>query len=413
MNSTTGDGAAGERIEAVRRERPAAGAIGERVERIRKLRGMTQKELARASGLGEHTIKDVEAGKGEPRNRTLKALAGALHVYTSDLANPGEAEHQPVPGEPWEDVRDALYARGGHPEQGEPATPEGVLAELAGLRPDWEAGRYSRARLLVPGLVRDAMSLDDDAPGGRAARSAALIATAEILTMTRQFEDGAVAARLALDAGPEMPDHLAAVNVLTWGLLRQGRTGEACALAAQWADRAEPRFSRATTAELAGYGKILLMVAAALVTDNQPGAAQDALSLARAAAAAIGREVRFHPGSAARFGPATCSVITAETAARMRQPDKALAIAERLRGTLAVIEPAQRHRHGLDVASAHAMRREYADVVAVMDGLRREAPEWLGNQQYARDILEGILHRRRGPLTQELRDLAAATRLPL
>lgn len=387
--------------------------VGGRVERLRKLRGMTQKDLARTSRLGLHTIKDVEAGKGDPRNRTLAAIAGALLVRVSDLTSPGTAEHQPVPGEPWEDVRDALYRRGPEPG-GEPAAPGDVLAGIAGLKPAWKAHQYSEARLLLPGLIRDAMSLD--AGGGeddRAARSAALSMTAWLLCMTRQFDDAWAASRLALDAAPDLPESMAAVIMMTWCLLRQGRSGEAGALAVAWADRAEPKFSKATTVELAAYGKMLLMAANAMATDNQPGGAQDALSMARAAAARIGRDVPFSMASASKFGPVTVQVITAETAALAGKPDTTLIIAERIRGALPSIEPAQQLRHRLDVANAHSMRREYTDVVGVMAGLRREAPQWLGNQQYARDVLEGIIRRRRGPLTQELRDLAAATRLPL
>ena len=318
-----------------------------------------------------------------------------------------------MPGEPWEDVRDALYRRTPDPCPDEPATPAGVLAGLAALKPAWEAHEYSRARLLLPGLVRDALSLDDDDEDGRAAKSRALSMTAWLLNMTRQFDDAWACARLALDAAPDLPDSMAAAIMMTWCLLRQGRSGEAGALAVRWADRAEPRFSKATNAELAAYGKMLLMAANAMVTDNQPGAAQDALSLARAAAARIGRDVPFSVGSTARFGPATVQVITAETCALTWQPDKTLAIAERVRGTLRSIEPAQQLRHRLDVASAHAMRREYCDVVGVLRELQAEAPEWLPQQQYARDVLEGVVRRRRGPLPEDLRDLAAAVRLPL
>jgi hypothetical protein len=264
----------------------------------------------------------------------------------------------------------------------------------------------------VPGLVRDALSLDDDDEDGRAARSRALSMTAWLLNMTRQFDDAWTAARLALDAAPDLPDSMAAAVMMTWCLLRQGRSGEAGALATGWADRAEPRFSRATTVELAAYGKMLLMAANAMITDNQPGGAQDALSLARAAAARIGRDVPFSEGSASKFGPVTVMVITAETAALSWQPDRTLAIAERLRPGLETIEPAQQLRHRLDVANAHAMRREYGDVVEVMQGLRREAPEWLANQQYARDVLEVVLRKRRGPWPDDLRGLAEAVRLP-
>jgi hypothetical protein len=317
-----------------------------------------------------------------------------------------------VPGEAWEDVRDALYRRSPEPEPDEPATPAGVLASLSALGPAWRSAEYSRARLALPCLVRDALSLDgteDD----RSAKSKALAATAWFLNMTRQFDDAWAASRLALDAAPDLTDTLAAVSMMCWCLLRQGRAAEAGALAVEWADRAEPRFSRANSGELAGYGKMLLYVANAMTTDNRPGEADDALSLARAAAARIGRDVPFSPATTARFGPATVMVIAAESAALSWRPDKTLALADRVRGSLPSIEPAQALRHRLDVASAHAMRREYADVVGVLGELRAQAPEWLPNQQYARDILEGVVKRRRGPLPEDLRDLAEAVRLPL
>jgi transcriptional regulator with XRE-family HTH domain len=382
---------------------------GDRVRRLRKLRGMTQADLARAARLSLRTVKDIEQGAGGHRGETLHKLAVALQARTSALTGPGP-ELQPVPGEPWDDVRAALYQPPAG--DGEPATPAGVLAALDGIRPDWEAARYSAARAHLPALIAGAMSLPAD-PAGRSARSTALSATAWLLNMTRQFEDAAVAARLAADAAPEMPDYLAAVSMTVWGLLRQGRAAEAAEIAVRHAGEAEPKFSRATTGELAGYGRMLLYVANAMATENRPGEAADALSLARAAASRLGRDVPFHPASTARFGPATVMVITAESAALTWQPGRVLAIADRARGSLAVIEPAQRLRHRLDVANAHAMRREYPDMVGVMAGLRAEAPEWLASQQYARDILEGVIRKRRGPWPEGLRELAVATRLPL
>ena len=384
---------------------------GERVRRTRKLRGFSQRDLARLSRLSLRTVKSVEQDDGAHRQETFHKIATALQVRTGDLVTSGRPEPQPVPGELWEDVRDALYRRTEVPEPEYPATPEGVLASLAAMRPAWETHRYSRARPLVPGLIRDALSLDDD-EDGRAAKSRALSMTAWLLNMTRQFDDAWTASRLALDAAPDLTDSMTAAIMMAWCLLRQGRSAEAGTLAIGWADRAEPRFSRASTVELAAYGKMLLMAANAMITDNQPGGAADALSLARAAAARIGRDVPFSGGSASKFGPVTVQVITAETAALSWQPDRALAIAERIRPGLASIEPAQQLRHRLDVANAHAMRREWDDVVGVMEGLRREAPEWLANQQYARDVLEAVLRRRRGPWPDDLRGLAAAVRLP-
>lgn len=386
--------------------------VGDRVRRLCKLRGMTQDDLRRASGLSLRTVKDVMGDHGNHRNATLHKIALALKVRTSDLTSPGEREHQAVEAKPWEDVRDALYNRTPGPEPGEPATAAGVLSVLADLTPAWRAGEYSRLRPALPGLVRDVFSLNGSEED-RGAKSRALSAVAWLLNMTRQFDDAWTAARLAMDAAPDLPDTLAAVSMMCWCLLRQGRSAEAGKLAVEWSDRSEPRFSRATTRELAGYGKMLLYVANSMASDNQPGEADDALSLARAAAARIGRDVPFSVATTARFGPVTVNVIAAESAVLRWQPDATLALAERVRGSLGVIEPAQVLRHRLDVANAHAMRREYGDVVEVMQGLRREAPEWLASQQYARDVMESVVRRRRGPLTQELRDLAEATSLPL
>jgi transcriptional regulator with XRE-family HTH domain len=374
---------------------------------------MTQQDLRRAARLSLRTIKDVESDNGNHRNQTLHAIAEALQVRTSDLTALGQAEHQPVPGEAWEDVRAALYRRAEGPEPDEAATPEDVLLGLADLMPAWRASEYSQVRLLLPGLIRDAMSLERD-EDGRTANSRVLNATAWLLTMTRQFEDALTAGQLALDAAPGMPDAIAAVSSMAWCLLREGRLREAADLAVRWADDSEPRFSRATAAEMAAYGKVLLYVNNALLRDNRPGDADDALALARAAAARLGREVPANASTTMTFGPAQVQVISAENAALSGEPDKVLMIAERLPGpALARIEPAQRLRHRLDVASAHVMRRDYSSVVDVMEGLRRDAPQWLANQQYARDILEAVVRKRRGPLTDELRELAAATRLPI
>jgi transcriptional regulator with XRE-family HTH domain len=388
-----------------------ARSAGEQVSRLRKLRGLTQQDLARTARLSLRTIKTVEADEGNPRLETLHAIARALHVQTSNLTTPGQPEPDPVEPERWEDVRAALYQRvpGGEPD--EPATVDGVLAGLAALMPAWRDNRYTLVRNTLPALIRDALSLEED---GRVARSRVLNATAWMLTMTRQFDDAMTAGRLALDAAPDVNDSMAAIGVMAWCLLRQGRLGEAGNLAVEWADRAEPRFSRATDAELAAYGKVLLYVNNAMVRDNRPGEAEDALSLARAAAAKIRRDVPANASTTMTFGPAQVQIIGAENAALAGQPDRVLAVAERISGSgLARVEPVQRLRHRLDVASAHAMRRQYGDVVEVMAALRTEAPEWLAQQRYARDILEGLIRRRRGPLTGELRELATAVRLPL
>jgi transcriptional regulator with XRE-family HTH domain len=385
-----------------------ASTLGERIRNVRRRRGLTQRELATAAGVSESLIKKLEQGHiTDLRMETLHKIAVPLKVPTSHLVTGPEAD-DPVTPDRWDDVRDALY-RTAPDAATEQATPQGVLGSLAALMPAWQAHEYTQVRVMLPPLIRDALSLDDD---GRAARSRVFNATAWMLNMTRQFDDAETAARLALDAAPDLPESMAAVSMLTWCLLRQGRAAEGGTLAAQWADRAEPRFSRATTGELAAYGKMLLYVANAMTTDNQPGEAQDALSLARAAAARIGHDVPCNASTTMRFGPGTVMVITAETASLSWQPDKVLAIADRARGMVAGIEPAQQLRHRLDIAGAHVALRQYAEGITVLRDLQALAPEWLTHQRYARDIISNIIERRR-TLTPEMRELADAARLPL
>lgn len=385
---------------------------GERVQRVRKLRGLTQQDLARISGLSLRTIKTVEQDAGHPRVATLLAIAKALKVDTSDFMTEGEPEPQRIVTEPWEDVRAALYRQpAGQADTERDQT--GVLAALETCIPDLADNRYGRVRAMLPGLIADATALGDD---GGVARSRVLNATGWILTQARQWDDAQAALRLAIDAARQsgsVIDAAAAINTQCWLLLRQGRLAEAGKLAAKWADDVEPRrFSRASDLELAVWGKLLLYVVNASVRDNQPGAATEALYLARAAATRIGREVRADESTSRTFGPTSVQMIAGENAAITGRPDRVLAIAERIppRGLLHA-QSASRRRHQLDVANAHAQLRNYGEVVGVMTGLQREAPEWLAQQQYGRDVLESVLARRRGPLTPELRDLATAVQL--
>lgn len=384
---------------------------GARIRNVRKRRGLTQRELARATGLSLSWIRKTEQADdtvGTPRVETLHRVAVALRVPTSALLSGKEAEDadEQTTGD-WEEVRRALF--GQVPEADEPATEDGVLGQVDTLKPAVAANRYAQARVLLPGLIRDAMSLNGDA---RSAQSRVLNLSAWLLTMTRQWDAAATAAQLAVDAADDRLDAGAAVNTACWSLLRQGKLDEARSLATRWADDIEPRFSRATAVELAIWGRLLLNVTNASVRDNRPGEAADALSLARAAADRIGREVTSDQSTTRTFGPASVRMIAAENAAITRQPQRVLAIAEGIPPDVLHPASASRRRHRLDVANAHVMLKRYAEAMSVLEQLRREAPEWLTQQRYARSILAAMIEQRR-TVTPEMRALADAVLLPL
>jgi transcriptional regulator with XRE-family HTH domain len=59
---------------------------GEKLKRLRRGQGMTQEELAEASGVAQSTIAQIEGRRRkEPRPGTLKRLAGPLGVEISEL----------------------------------------------------------------------------------------------------------------------------------------------------------------------------------------------------------------------------------------------------------------------------------------------------------------------------------------
>ena len=384
-----------------------APAIAERVRRLRKVRGLDQSQLAVASGLSVRTVRTVEQAAAPVRLATLAAIARGLHVTTDRLLSPGMPERpDPLAVDPWEDVRAALYR---------PTPPSGPVSVLdirhglAEVRPLLAASRYDAARVMLPPLIRDAAALGD-----RGTLSQVLNTATWLFTTTRQWEDAETTGRRALDLARDPVDRLAVANTLCWLLLRQGRLAESDALAQRSADESEPRrFSRASDAELAGWGRLWLRVTNAKIRNNEPGAAEDALRNAAAAAAKIGREIETDISTARTFGPPSVSMMAAENALLLGKPDVTLRIAHEdvpRGGPVPVAMGVSVLRHRLDIASAYAEMRQYKEAVDVMDGLRRSVPQWLGVQQTARDLVERVMRRRR-TLTPQMRELAAAVRL--
>lgn len=385
--------------------------LGDRVASVRKRRGWTQRELSDISGVSLSLVKKIEQGERVGlRLETLRKLAVALRVRTSVLQDGHRDTEYADPGteDLWAPVRRALAGAADPGPADEPATVEGVSAAIDALRPMMGTHQYRAIAAQLPGVLRDADALGSDE--GREIRVRLLGMAGWLLTQNRQFDTAELALRSAMDQATTELDAAAAANTLVWSMLRQGRVAEAETLAVSWADRIEPRFSRATTRELALWGRLWLYAANASIRDNVAERADDALALARAAAHRIGREVLSDTQTVRAYGPVTVAHNTAETYAITDRPDKALAIADRTPRPELQPTGAGRLRHRLDVANAHTQLGQYGAAVAVMQDLHATAPEWLPQQRYARDIL-GTVVRERRTLTEDMRTLADAIRL--
>jgi transcriptional regulator with XRE-family HTH domain len=388
---------------------PHSTPIGEHLRAVRKRRGLTQSALATASGVSLSLIRKLEQGELQTtRMETARNLAVALRVPTTHLIARDTGTGAHLATDPWRPLQRAIE----EPPQSPDTDPDmdGIGALLGGeIRNAYFDRRMADLSLLLAPLLREADALGDD-PAARGTRAHLLQIAGSTLTQARQYPAAETALRRALD---DAPDRLRAASIITtwaWLLVRQGRLDESRQLATRWADDVEPRLSRATPEDLAAWGWLLLQGSAASLRDNRTGEAEDMMRLARAAAVRTGRELPRGSMRLASWGPVTVAYKAAERDIIMDRPDSVLEMAERLDG--AGQGGTEYHRHRLDVAKAHVMKRQYGHAVQVLDGVLREAPEWLSQQRYASDIMAEVIGRRR-TLTPQMRALADAVNVPL
>ncbi|MFJ5027615.1 helix-turn-helix domain-containing protein [Streptomyces sp. NPDC088560] len=389
--------------------------IGKRLQEVRKRRGLTQRQLASESGVSLSLIRKLEQGeRADTRLETARQLAQALRVPTTNLIADHEEEQQAAPGagDRWEAVRSALVAPVRADGVAEEPTVTGVQEALESALPLFSGDRFAELSVILPPLLRDADLIAENGPEGRAVRVRLSQLTGWLLTQTRQFEAADVALSRSLEESSDRLQAAATVSTQCWLLLRRGRLAEARELATRWADEVEPRISRATPAELSAWGWLLLRASAAAIRDNRTGEAEDALRYANSAAVAMGREFAPRDDFLQAFGPVTVALKRAENAMIVDKPDLVLKLSARIPTGGMRPTSNNRNRHLLDVAEAHARSRDYAKTVEVLQGIRADAPQWLPNQRYARDIFGRVIGRRR-TLTQEMRDLADAIGVPV
>ncbi|MFI9505622.1 helix-turn-helix domain-containing protein [Nocardia sp. NPDC052566] len=376
--------------------------LGARLQSVRKRRGMTQKELAQASGVSFSLIRKVEQGEREDiRIDTLRRLAVALECPVTSLLGPNPQPPEDNPGELWLPTRDAITS----PKPPEEAT------ELLGGRGTEEAltaavmlyhdNEYDRLARVLPRLI------DDGNSATPLMRSRIMQLVGSVMVQTRQLQPARVALERSLadaEATGNVLDAASAVITLCWLMLVERQFEQVRKLATQWADRVEPRLSVATTREISVWGWLLLRGSAAAIRDNRPDEAEDMMRLAHAAAVAIGHESGGYHQYWTTFGPATVAMKRVENAVVNDRPDLALRLARKVPTGLRPTSD-NRNRHLLDVAAAHTELRQYDSAFEVLVQLSREARPWLLEHRMAKDLLGRIVSRRR-TLTAEMRQLS-------
>jgi transcriptional regulator with XRE-family HTH domain len=382
--------------------------VGDRIREARKRNGLSQREMARLSGVSLSLISKLEQGeRQDTRTETLRKLAASLDVPTMSLIGDNPTP-PPVPDQPaWEPIRQAL-TRPASSDTAEPATEEGMNAALTAAVKLYHDNQYATLASVLPRLLRDA---EDTTP---LLRSRVLQLTGSLMVQTRQRDIARLALSRSLtdaEASGSILDAASAIITTCWLLLLERQFDQVRTLALQWADRIEPKLSTATTAELSTWGWLLLRASAAAARDNRPDEAAQTMRLAEAAAITVGSDRGSYHSYWTTFGPATVAMKQVENAVIADKPDVALELAGNVPANLRPTSD-NRNRHLLDVTAARVQLRRYPDAFDMLYRLSREAPAWLENQQMAKDLLNRIVARRR-TLTPQMRELADGINLPL
>lgn len=386
--------------------------IGERLKRVRRERGMTQEDLADASGVSRDLIAKLEQGRRQTaRISTLSRLANGLDCEIGELVDKRERLGTDRDGGSVLAVRNVLLSPALLPgldadDDGEPT----AVAELerqvgAGWRRYWD-GDFGGLLAVLPGLIGEAR-VTHAVVGADAVRPLTLAyeLACHLMTQIGRTDLGIVAAERAITTAYGGEDQLLWAwmhAAYSWVLFHQGRYEEAEQLAVSMANRIEPGF-RGSDLEIGVWGNLLTTtVAPTVAMERDPG---EVLSLARAGAERLGRRVPVYHGS---FAPATVAMQGAYGYSTLGEPAQALEAARRIRqGDL---EGISWGAHLMDVARAHLDSGHRTAATRTLLEARSVSPVWFRHQRVARSVTEEIREQERR-LSPETRTLVKALSL--
>ncbi|MTE12200.1 helix-turn-helix domain-containing protein [Nocardia aurantiaca] len=403
----------------------AESTLGARVAELRRRRGLSQKELGAAIRRSESWVSQVERDVlPVERLSVLQRLADVLGVAVRDLrpeaAEPMAADrgdgHRPGSAV-FEQLRLLLT---GHPalEQlfGDEADRESA-AKLPELRERvdlaWQLAHESRLvevgstlLELIPDLEHAARANATRRPEVLTLLSRAYQVAATAFTRQEEVDAAWVAADRALSAAEESGDALSVVAGtyrMAQAFLRLQRLEQAeqaarvsvAALAAQ-VEAEQPR-----PEVLSLYGSLQLMLAVIAATDGNRTAARAGLAAARTAADQLGEGRNDFD---TEFGPTGVAVHAVAVAVELGDAGEALDTARTVDAS--TLSPDRQARFLVDVARAHAQRRQATEALEALLHAERLTPELVHTDHRARAVVRDLLQFAGRRPADELRELA-------
>ncbi|MCF6525580.1 helix-turn-helix domain-containing protein [Streptomyces sp. JJ36] len=390
-------------------------ALGRKIALNRKRRGLSQKEFARLLERSEAWVSQVERGvRRIDRMTVLEKVADVLGLPVAELASEAPivasaAETEPPGAGRLREVLSAAHSLKALLAEHEPP-------DVAALRGDVErawalthAGDYADlAELLedlVPRVEAAARSAsEEDRPEVFRLAAAMYHACGSALANLGEPDAAWVAVDRAVTAAERAGDPLlmaAGEFRLSIVFLGARRFSQAAQASGSAADALQPLAGTGDTAAVALRGALTLQRAVAAARVNDADAAYGHLRDARTMAEQVGEGRNDHH---TEFGPTNVGLHEVAVAVDLGDAGVALRAAEGIDPS--GLSSERQTRFHLDVARAHAQRRQIPEAVSALTAARAVSPEMVRALSMATQLTSDLLTMSPQP-SQQLRTLAA------
>ena len=388
-------------------------ALGRKIAAERRRRGLSQPELARMIGRSVAWVSQVERGvRKVDRMSVLEIVAAALDVPLAELA--AEAPVVAAVSEEPPDARGLrLVLSGAYALR---ALLDGRRAPaLSTLRAKshkaWDlthAGRYTELTGLLSGLVPDLETAARtllESQHGEAFELMAITyqACSAALDKLGEPEAAWIAADRAMTAAERAGNPMLVAAgafrlVLVFLTARHFDQAEETARTA--AEALQPRAEQGDPQAMSLWGALTLQRAVIAARINDAESAYGHLERARQVAKRLGEGRNDYD---TEFGPANVALHEIAVAVELGDAGRALRTAAAVDTTSLSAE--RRARMLIDVARAHAQRRQIGEAVAALRQAEDITPEQVRTHDVVRQLVSDLLTMQ-DPPTKELRDLA-------
>jgi transcriptional regulator with XRE-family HTH domain len=387
--------------------------LGRKIAAERRRRGLSQPELARMIDRSVAWVSQVERGvRKVDRMSVLETLAAALDVPLAELAAEAPVvaavTEEPPGASGLRLVLSGAYA---------------LRAMLNGRRPPalstlrtktrqaWDrthSGRYADLTDLLRGLLPDLETAARTMPEAQRAEvfelmAAAYQACSAALAKLGEPEAAWIAADRAMAAAERAGNPILVAAgafrlVLVFLAARHYDQAEETARTA--VDALQPRADQGDPQAMSLWGALTLQRAVIASRRNDPDTAYDQLERASQVADQLGEGRNDYN---TEFGPANVALHEIAVAVELGDAGRALRVTASV--DTSGLSPERQTRMLIDVARAHAQRRQVTEAVTALRQAEQITPEQVREHDLARQLVADLLTMQEPP-SSELRDLA-------